>query len=198
LGGNDRISGFGGADTLQGGLDRDTLLGGDGGDRMIGSDGNDALYGENGDDEMRGNKGDDLVVGGLGSDRVFGGDGMDTLVGAQPDTTQPGLAEIDELTGYQGADTFILGDALTVYYDDGDEGSSGWNDYGLVQSFNGGEDIIQLSGRASDYFLAASPSGLPAGTAIFRETGNTDDLIGIVGNVRLSQLNLTSSSFRYV
>jgi subtilisin family serine protease len=198
FGGNDRLSGLADKDTLKGGSGNDTVFGGDGDDVIVGQNDNDRLYGEKGDDGVRGNKGDDLVVGGEGNDRVYGGDGMDTLIGVDPNNSQPGLGEIDELYGVQGGDRFVLGDASKVYYNDGDDTTSGLNDYASIEDFVLGQNVIQLSGNASNYFLAASPTGLSSGTAIFLETGNTDELIGVVRNVPLAQLELTSSSFSYV
>jgi Ca2+-binding RTX toxin-like protein len=147
---------------------------------------------------VQGNAGNDVVVGGGGNDSLFGAGGVDTLIGVDTDAIQPGMGEIDQFRGNADADLFVLGDALTSYYNDGNNTNSGVSDYGLMKDFVVGEDVIQLSGSASNYFLAASPAKLPKGTAIFLETGTTDELIGIVRNVSLAQLDLTSSSFSYV
>jgi beta propeller repeat protein len=194
----DNLTGTICADTLNGLKGNDTLHGLDDNDVLNGQDGKDALYGDKGNDLLRGNNGDDIVVGGEGNDRLFGGNGLDTLVGVDAENYQPGIGEIDQLNGVTGVDHFVLGDELSVYYEDGNTMTSGVSDYGWIKDFVVGEDVIQLSGSASNYFLAASPAKLPKGTAIFLETGTTDELIGIVRNVPLAQLELTSSSFSYV
>ncbi|MGB5899895.1 MAG: SdrD B-like domain-containing protein [Geitlerinemataceae cyanobacterium] len=185
----DDIRGFAGNDRLQGRQDNDTLRGG-------GS--NDSLYGGGGDDDLFGNAGNDLLYGGKGNDNLRGGSGTDVLTGINTLDALPGLGEIDRLRGNADIDTFALADSDRTYYNDGDDTHSGFGDYGWIQDFTVGEDVIQLSGSASNYSLAESPSGLPTGTAIFLETGSTDELIGIVRNVPLAQLDLTDSSFSYV
>jgi subtilisin family serine protease len=185
----DDISGLAGNDVLRGQQDDDILRGGGG---------NDSLYGGADADDLFGNAGNDVMYGGKGNDTLRGGAGADVLTGVNVIDALPGLGEIDRLTGNADTDTFALGDASKVYYDDGNNTTSGVNDYGLILDFTVGTDIIQLRGNASNYLLAASPTGLPSGTAIFLETGTTDELIGIVRNVPLAQLNLTTSSFSYI
>jgi subtilisin family serine protease len=185
----DDISGLAGNDVLRGQQDDDILRGGGG---------NDSLYGGADEDDLLGNAGNDLMYGGKGNDTLRGGAGADVLTGVNVLDALPGLGEIDRLTGNADTDTFALGDASKVYYDDGNNTNSGVNDYGLIVDFSVGTDIIQLRGNASNYVLATSAVGLPPGTAIFRETGTTDELIGIVRNIPLNQLNLTTSSFSYI
>jgi beta propeller repeat protein len=194
----DHLTGTICADTLNGLAGNDTLQGLDDNDVLNGRSGNDVLYGDKGNDLVQGNAGNDVVVGGGGNDSLFGASGLDTLIGVDTDAIQPGMGEIDQFRGNADADLFVLGDALTSYYNDGNNTNAGVSDYGWIKDFVVGEDVIQLSGSASNYFLAASPAKLPKGTAIFLETGTTDELIGIVRNVPLAQLDLASSSFSYV
>ncbi len=69
-----------------------------------------------------------------------------------------------------------------VFYDDGNRATAGRADYALITDFNANEDVIQLKGQRSDYRLGSPPTGLPAGTAIYRDkpSGEPDELIGIV------------------
>jgi hypothetical protein len=198
LGGNDSLLGLAGNDSLFGGTGSDRLFGGIGSDRLFGGRGNDRLFGGNGDDTLRGDEGNDNLFGGTGSDHLFGGNGRDTLTGS----TSNAVGEIDILTGGLDGDLFVLGDVTTVFYDDRKTATAGRSDYALITDFNKGnsfgiEDVIQLNGTREDYVLAASPTGLPSGTAIYRDkpTGKPDELIGIVqGSTNLS---LNGDYFRF-
>ena len=182
---NDILDGQDGEDFLDGGIGNDVLQGGDHNDRLKGNLGSDVLNGQDGDDLLEGGKGNDILQGGDGSD-ILNGVGTEYNVG---------VGEIDLLNGGNGPDAFILGDKYKAYYDDGDNSTTGFADYGFIKDFNPTQgDIIQLSGSASDYTLE-SFFGL---TGIFLKTaGNNDELIGLVDD--LSQTtSLTSSFFVYV
>lgn len=58
--------------------------------------------------------------------------------------------------------------------------------------------MIQLKGTAEDYVLGASPSNLPAGTALFLDqpTGEVDELIAVIQGD--SGLSLSGSYFSFV
>ncbi|HIK51512.1 MAG TPA: choice-of-anchor J domain-containing protein, partial [Oscillatoriales cyanobacterium M59_W2019_021] len=185
----DDIRGLDGNDRLFGRQDEDTLRG---------NRGDDSLYGGGGDDNLLGNLENDVLYGGKGNDNLQGGPGADVLTGINILDALPGLGEIDQLQGNADIDTFVLADSDGTYYNDGDDLSFGFEDYGFILDFTVGEDVIRLSGGASAYFLAESPTGLPSGTAIFLATETQDELIGIVRNVPLAQLDLTGSSFSYV
>ncbi|NJL20783.1 MAG: hypothetical protein HC895_08185 [Leptolyngbyaceae cyanobacterium SM1_3_5] len=90
-----------------------------------------------------------------------------------------------------GADTFVLGDWKTSYYN-----KLGYNDFNLIFDFNPRQDNIQLRGSASDYELVVVPF---LGTAIFERTGSAsvfeNELVGIV--FANYNLDLTSPNFRY-
>ena len=95
------------------------------------------------------------------------------------------LNNIDTLTGGQGKDTFLLGDATSqtgFYYDDGLENTVGTTDYALITDFSLSQDVVQLAGTSADYTLGSSPSGLPSGTGIFLDKSLTepDELIGVL------------------
>ncbi|WNN91719.1 hypothetical protein [Gloeocapsopsis dulcis] len=136
-----------------------------------------------------GNSSNNTLRGKAGNDSLDGGAGDDILAG-----TDSGIGEIDTLTGGSGSDIFILGSATTVFYNDGNPTTPGLNDYALITDFNPDEDIIRLNGRRSDYVLAASPVGLPSGTALYyRQQGATDELIAIIQSSQL--LNLNASYF---
>lgn len=203
--GNDTAYGGEGNDTVHGGKNDDILLGSAGDDWVIGdknndtaygNQGNDTVYGGEGNDTVHGGKDDDTLEGGTGNDFVSGDLGSDRLTGSDPNDPNAGLSEIDTLSGGEGADTFVLGDATHVYYNDGDDADSGFSDRALISDFNPSEDILQLHGSAADYQLATAPTGLPAGTAIFRKTSNINKAIAIVKEI--DSISLDGSYFRFV
>jgi Ca2+-binding RTX toxin-like protein len=155
------------------------------------------VFGAGGNDSVYGDDGDDSVNGGSGNDSVFGGEGSDTLTGITTLSPQPGLGEVDVLTGNEGDDVFVLGQVLptgaqSVFYDDGDYTTPGTSDYALITDFGieGDGDKIQLVGQAGDYSLGASPDNLSSGTAIFVNDGASPELIAIVVGVSPDTLNL--------
>ena len=180
--GNDVINGESGRDLLNGGDGNDVLDGGNGNDRLFGDSGNDLLNGGNGNDSLNAEDGDDVIIGGKGNDVIFGGRGNDTIAGVATDQSDPGFNEIDTLQGGSGSDLFQLGDADNFYYDDGQILSPGnipigLGDYGLIEDFTHGDDLIQLNGSAEQYVLESTQDdspfnddNLPVGTAIYRLT----------------------------
>ncbi len=159
--GDDILTGGLGDDTLFGGGDDDYLIGGEGNDTLTGGEENDTLYGGEGndtldgglhDDELFGENGDDIIWGASGADTLYGEAGDDILNGAQGDTSldldgEPEAIDHlfggigndslllgigDEGTGGDGADTFIIDQAVIG------EGTSTIND------FTAGEDILQI------------------------------------------------------
>jgi len=96
---------------------------------------------------------------------------------------RPGTVEYDRLTGEPGiVDTFTFN-------------LENEKDYTMISNFDAAEDIIQLPGSAADYQLATSPTGLPAGTAIYRLDGELSNLIGLVRDV--SSLSLGEGYFSF-
>ncbi|WZI66460.1 MAG: family 16 glycosylhydrolase [Gloeotrichia echinulata IR180] len=170
-------------------------------------DASSTLSGGTGDDVLEkqfgnifGGAGNDILKGGSGNNTLNGGNGNDILIGVNSTAVQPGLGEIDILTGGAGQDKFVLGDATKFYYNDGNNLVAGLGDYALITDFNAVQDFIQLSGKASDYLLGAV--SFVSGTGIYRDTNtdgalsSTDELIAVVqGN---TGFNLTQSSFLYV
>ncbi|QKQ74692.1 ExeM/NucH family extracellular endonuclease [Nostoc sp. TCL240-02] len=179
-GGNDSLLGNDGIDTLLGGAGNDILDGGAAddillgeldNDTLLGGAGNDILDGGVGNDNLNGGAGNDTLLGGLGNDILAGGGGNDHLIG-----WGGGTNEIDQLNGAQSADTYILGDASSVFYT-----KSGNGDYADIVSFKA-SDRIQLKGSADNYFLgSASVSGFSSSSVgIFANNGTQLELIAVV------------------
>ncbi|BAY24532.1 peptidase-like protein [Calothrix sp. NIES-2100] len=178
---NNILTGNAGNDILTGNAGDDILNGGDGDDQLKAGVGNDILYGDIGNDLLDGGDNNDTLYAGRGNDSVLGGKGIDTLIGVNPNDILAGAGEIDTLTGGTEADLFILGDRNQAYYNDGNNANLGLGDYALITDFRIAQgDKIQLFGNSSNYFLGASPTGLPTGRAIFLKTSNQNELIAIV------------------
>jgi peptidoglycan/xylan/chitin deacetylase (PgdA/CDA1 family) len=139
--------------------------------------------------------------GSSGNDLLVSGSGNDALIGVDANSTTAGKSEIDTLIRAGSSDSlserlrqrFTLGDANQVYYNDGNNTTSGLTDYVKIVGFsttNG--DTIQLKGRAADYSLSVSSTG----TEIYSNLFGQPELIGIVENI--SGLSLTGSYFNYV
>lgn len=128
----------------------------------------------------------------MSNDKLNGGAGNDTFL-----ISSDSVGQRDTLTGSAGIDTFFLGNANEVFYDDRDPANAGTGDYALITDFKTSEDIIKLNGRKTEYFLALSPSGLPAGTAIYcdKPSGEKDELIAIVQ--ASSGLSLNGNYFKF-
>lgn len=217
--GNDFIDGGEGDDQIFGGKENDTLLGNTGEDIQFGDIGEDLLLGEADRDQMFGNQdndelqggasaddlfggqGNDFVVGGIGDDLLLGDLGNDTLSGVDPQAANPGQGEVDILEGGQGEDWFVLGNQGTVYYDDGDNTTSGQSDYALINAFNLTEDLIVLAGAASQYLLNPIAINGVTGTGIYLDSNSSqafdsaDELIAILKDVTLD--NNAGNLFRY-
>jgi hypothetical protein len=139
-----------------------------------------------------GNAANNLLNGLTGNDNLDGRAGNDTLLAGSGV-----VGERDTLTGGTGRDTFLLGNVAQVFYDDHNPATAGTGDYALITDLNTTDDVIKLNGRRMDYRLAASPAGLPIGTAIYRNkpTGEPDELIAIVQGS--SGLNLSGKYFKF-
>ncbi|MBD2461593.1 hypothetical protein H6G89_11080 [Oscillatoria sp. FACHB-1407] len=139
----------------------------------------------------------DNVTGTDGNDVIWTGLGNDTLTGAT--ATDFGVGDVDTLCGGGGQDTFVLGNASAVFYDDGNSVTPGLNDYALIVDFNPTQDKIQLKGTAENYTVGALPEQLGfAGTGIYYKnaTGSgTPELIGVVAGVSITDFN---SGFTFV
>lgn len=183
--GNDYIDGWTGDDSIYGESGNDTLLGYTGYDFLSGGSGDDSLFGESGHDTLLGGSGSDTLVGGSGSDYIDGYGGYayeyDVLTG-EGSGSAPGVNS----SGYDGADTFVLGDVFGAYY----QGAG----YATITDFFWAEgDTIQVHGSASDYSLGFQDwSGSSAtDTLIYYQ----NDLIGVVQDTTNV---FTSADFTYV
>ncbi|HEY9627664.1 MAG TPA: calcium-binding protein [Coleofasciculaceae cyanobacterium] len=180
-----------GNDQIDGGTGDDYLSGGEGNDRLSGGAGTDVLgdyslsYNLTTDPSVTislagSDLGNDRMEGGAGSDRLHGGLGNDQLVGVDPTAKRAGFAEVDELTGGAGRDTFVLGSKAAVFYNDLKPSQSGNTDYASLKDFNFSEgDRIQLRGKASHYALRKSGTD----TLITLTQGQPrPELIGVIDN----------------
>jgi Ca2+-binding RTX toxin-like protein len=173
--------------------------GNDGNDRLDASQTNVKIFadGGKGNDTLIGGANNDTLIGGDGSDQLTGGGGNDVLVGG---SVTGGF--IDKFNGGNGSDRYVLANANSVFYNDGNNSTAGLNDYGLIQGFSTSHDTIQLEGSASRYVLGSSPINGVSGTGIYLDTngsgtlGSSDELISVVAGV--TNLNLTASYMSYV
>jgi serralysin len=106
-----------------------------------------------------------------------------------------GTQQIDVLTGANGSDVFLLGDARGVFYDDRKTGSLGTADYALIKDFIAGTDKLQL--RNLSYLFTVSTGGLSLywdrnGNGLLESGGrNRDELIAVLeGATGLSSSDL--------
>jgi YVTN family beta-propeller protein len=180
-------------DVFRGDRGNDFIYGEAGNDLLSGNRGNDKLFGGEGSDQLQGNQGDDVLIGGEDSDLLRGGREDDLLIGVSVESLTPGANEIDTFTGGRGSDTFVLGDALEVYYDDNNAQTLGFQDFALIEDFNLSQsDVIRLHGSADNYSLVSFNQS----TFILNNTeGQTSELIGVVSGV--NDLNLNSDAFEF-
>ncbi|MBD2206583.1 calcium-binding protein [Calothrix sp. FACHB-1219] len=101
------------------------------------------VTGTNQNDTIVGNSKANVLTGNKGNDTISGLGGQDTLIGVAPGSVNPGIKEIDILTGGADADKFVIGDAKNSYYVGGG-GFFGLNDFAFAQDFQTGQDKIQL------------------------------------------------------
>jgi len=154
--------------------------------KLYGVAGDDTLNGAAGNDFLYGGDDDDLLSGGLGRDELYGGRGTDTLQGADSYTDK----SKDKLSGGDGADVFVLGDAGGNFYTTGRK-----RDYALIRDFDWREgDTIQVEGDRNNFSLGQGNYGgnrSKLDTEIFYK----GDLIGVAQDT--SGL-LLSADFNFV
>ncbi len=126
--------------------------------------------------------GNDSLTGGAGNDTLFGDEGDDILNGA--DSITMGLDEQDILSGGDGADQFILGEASSAYYHQG-----GSADFVTIQDFDLGVDTVQLFGASTDY----SQTAQGANTLLYWQG---QDLVAQFNGI--TSLDLNHASFQFV
>lgn len=183
-----------GSGALDGTSSKELMLGSSGADTLKGFGGADVLAGGAESDKLIGGGGADTMVGGMGDDNLIGGGGSDVLIGVNPYEANPGAGERDILKGSAGADTFVLGDEMNVFYhDNGTTKAEGNAGRATIKDFDSAEgDIIQLNINSSYELVESNGS-----TKIYETSGLKDDYIAIVSGV--TGLDLTNSSqFDYV
>jgi hypothetical protein len=95
----------------------------------------------------------------------------------------PGKNKITSIIGSVAPDIFSLGNHLTSFFNDEDNGESGINDYALIQDFEIDDDLLQLHGDINDYLLKPTTGELPDGIGIYLKTGVEDELIAIIEGI---------------
>ncbi|ELS05398.1 VCBS repeat-containing protein, partial [Xenococcus sp. PCC 7305] len=178
---NDRLIGEDGNDTLDGGIGADILLGRNnddsligghgndllngeaGADILLGQNGNDTLYGDIGDDILYGQEDNDRLIGNKGSDTIYGGIGADFIYGKNGDDSLIGGLGLDTLKGGPDNDRFVLASGLT-------------GDRDIIQDFEDGIDILELSG------------GLSFGSLTITQNGTDTDIIETATSQTLATL----------
>lgn len=160
-GGKDALGGGAGDDTIEGAGGDDTIYGGkDGGDTGP----NDVIDGGAGDDLIFGGAGNDAINGGDGADDLFSGGGNDTVSGGAGDDTLWGGGGNDVFTGGAGTDTFVF--------------ASGHGD-DEVTDFDVNEDILRLTGTATDFTSLADVQAAATDTAggVLIDLGGGDSVL---------------------
>ena len=123
------------------------------------------------------------LFGTSGSDVLVGGSGDDVLSGVPATGTSLGRGSIDRLTGGDGNDLFVLGDARGRFHDDGNARNSGTADRAIITDFAEGDRVQLAAGR---YFLRAVTIDGQSGIGIYHDSNNSakwdnrDELIGHV------------------
>ena len=121
-----------------------------------------------------------ILWGTTASNTLIGGDGNDRLAGVPASGSTAaalGQGQIDVLTGGLGADTFVLGDARGVFYDDRRNNNVGSADYARITDFQTGIDKLQL--RDANYFTTVT-NGV---TSVYWDR-NANNRIDTTGNNR--------------
>ncbi len=196
------------AEEILGTPEEDSITGTEDDELLRGLSGDDTIFGGAGDDRVVGSSGNDLLEGGTGNDRVTGSTGDDTLIGAgaafEDGVISFGQGERDILVGNRGfdstgSDTFILGIASNVFYDDGDSSTRGQGYLARILGFDAADDTIQLTGSSDLYSLEFRSVGdTTDATLIYNgEPGAVGEVIARIIDVN-PELSLTDSAFTFV
>lgn len=185
-------------------LDNEIQVNGMGyGTLVEGRGGKDIMFGADGTNYFRGGAGNDALGGGVGNDILVGDGDSDGLVGVNGSgTSGGGRGEIDQLEGGTGNDTFYLGFRAHCFYDDGNAGTAGANDYAVINDFSSGDKIV-LAGYSNEYALrAGNYTGIGSSdrndTAIVRvRSGQLDETIGYIKDQTGFSLTNTNT-FQYL
>ncbi|MEO0706666.1 MAG: cadherin domain-containing protein [Cyanobacteria bacterium J06649_5] len=145
------------------------------GDNIIEGDSEDNfLEGTGADESFFGAGGNDVLIGGGGNDRLNGTNGISR-----------GVGEVDNLSGSEGADAFLLGDTDGAFYV-----GNGFGDFAIINDFSAGEDSIVLAGSAGDYTLVDGTEG-----EAFILTNNGNDAIARISGQSSANLDLSTFDF---
>jgi Ca2+-binding RTX toxin-like protein len=134
-----------------------------------------------------------------GPDIITGTAANETIRGVATGSTQRGWGTVDKLTGGGGNDSFVLGDASGVFYDDGNPAVPETKDLAWITDFSVGDKII-LSGSAANYQLtSARYSGFKGVQINAILAAPTPEPIGFVQAATLATLNLSNpNQFTYI
>jgi len=144
----------------------------------------------------------DLVPAGVagatdGRDQITGSAADELISGVPVGSILNGRGSYDTLTGNGGNDTFILGTATTVYYNDAKSNTTGAADLAAITDFNSG-DRIQLKGSAADYRLSSGALSGASGSFLHWRAaagaGSSDETIGFIQGLTPAALSLSNSS----
>ncbi len=127
-----------------------------------------------------------------GSDIITGSGTAETLMGVPGGSILRGRGALDRLTGGDGADRFVLGDASGPFYDDGTPGL-GSTDLALITDFQPG-DTIQLHGSPADYALVSGRHAGVRGLRIDSLLSGTAEAVGFVQGATPANLSLANAS----
>ncbi|WP_414576262.1 calcium-binding protein [Anabaena sp. CCY 9402-a] len=138
------------------------------------------------DDNIVGNNQSNLLIGGRGNDQISGLGGKDTIIGVDATNRQPGINEVDILTGGADPDKFVLGDQSNPYYVGGG-GFLGLNDFALITDFQTGQDQIQLK-KLGNYVFGRNYIAI-ANQLLLETSKNSDDSLLVATVDEIVQAN---------
>jgi Ca2+-binding RTX toxin-like protein len=173
-------------DNIVGSRGNDTLTGDGGQNSLDGELGNDLISGGREADNLRGNEGNDTIAGGLANDRLLGGTGNDSLTGdagndqlTGANVFSRGVSERDTLIGGVGADQYVLGDGIGLYYLDR---LGGFTDgFAEITGFDSSDRLDFGSTPAANYARRSIlVGGAVVGEEYFVSQGTTNDIIAKV------------------
>jgi hypothetical protein len=133
-----------------------------------------------------------------GPDIITGTGTAEVIRGFPINSILRGSGTVDKLTGGGGDDSFVLGDSLGVFYDDGNPTVPETKDMAWITDFSVGDKII-LHGNAADYrLISARYSGFRGVQINALLPTSSPEPIGFVQAAILTNLNLADlSQFAY-
>ena len=134
-----------------------------------------------------------------GPDNITGTATDETIRGVPINSILRGTGTVDKLTGGGGTDSFVLGDSLGVFYNDGKPTVPDTKDIAWITDFSAGDKII-LHGNAADYrLISARYSGFRGVQINALLPTSSPEPIGFVQAATLTNLNLADlSQFAYL